>query len=131
MDTEVFFKQAKDLQSFCQKYIDYFNNLKREPPVDRYYFIDSPVFVHECNSFGFEMDCGESFKEKYGEKAFCSEEALARIVDTITDVKVLGSSIFSQWRYYNHWAEDSQALYDAVGWFKLAFNKLLELSKDV
>ncbi len=73
MDTEVLFKQSTDIQSFCQKYIDYFNNLKREPPVDRYYFIDSPVFVHECNSFGFEMDCGESFKEKYGEEAFCSE----------------------------------------------------------
>ncbi len=130
MDTEVLFKQSTDIQSFCQKYIDYFNNLKREPPVDRYYFIDSPVFVHECNSFGFEMDCGESFKEKYGEEAFCSEEALVRIVGTITDVKVLGSGIFSQWRYYNHWAESSQALYEAVGWFLLAFNKLLELCKN-
>ena len=74
------------------------------------------------------MDCGDSFKRKYGKEAFCSEEALARIADTITDVKVLGSGIFSQWRYYNHWVVDSQALYDAVGWFKLAFNRLHELT---
>ena len=87
----------------------------------------SPVFARECTSLGFEMDCGDSFQRKYGEEAFCSEEAFARIVDTITDVKVLVSGIFSQWRYYNHWAESSKALYDAVGWFKLAFNRLNEL----
>lgn len=128
MDKEAFFKQATSIEDFCKKYIEYFRNLKREPQVDRYYFIDSPVFARECTALGFEMDCGDSFIRKYGEEAFCSEEAFARIVNIITDVKVLGDGIFSQWRYYNHWAESSQALYDAVGWFKLAFNRLYELA---
>lgn len=128
MDKEVLFKQATSIKDFCKKYIEYFKNLKREPPEDRYYFIDSPVFVRECVSFGFEMDCAASFREKYGDEAFNSEEAFARIADTIIDVKVLGSGIFSQWRYYNHWAESSQAIYDAVGWFKLAFDRLLTIS---
>ena len=131
MDKETLNKQATNLDEFCRKYIEYFKGLKQEPPEVRYCFIESPVFVQECISLGFKMDCGESFRKKYGDEAFNTEEALARVVDTITDIKVLGSGIFSQWRYLNHWAESSQAIYDAEGWFLMAFNKLLELNRNV
>jgi len=126
MDKEALFKQATSIEDFCKKYIEYFRNLKREPPEDRYYFIDSPVFVHECNSFGFEMDCGESFIEKYGADAWNNEEDLIRIIDSVSDVKVIGSGIFSKWRYYNHWCDSSEELYNGIGWFLVLFRRLKE-----
>ncbi len=126
MDKEVLYKQATSIEDFCNKYIEYFRNLKREPPEDRYYFIESPVFVRECNSFGFDMDCGESFIKRYGADAWNNEEDLIRIIDSVSDVKVIGSAIFSKWRYYNHWCDSSEELYKGFGWFKLVFNRLLK-----
>ena len=128
MNKETPDKQATNLDEFCRKYIEYFRGLRQEPPEVRYSFIESPVFVQECISLGFKMDCGESFRKKYGDEAFNTEEALARVVDTITDIKVLGSGIFSQWRYLSYWAESSQAIHDSEGWFLLAFNRLHKLA---
>ena len=130
MDKEAFFKQATTIEDFCKKYIEYFNNLKREPAEDRYYFVDSPIFDKECFSLDFEMDCGESFIKEYGNDAWLYEEDLNRIIERVSDVKVIGSGIFSKWRYYNHWCDSSEELYKGIGWFKLAFNRLLECNKN-
>lgn len=126
MNREALDKQATNLYEFCQKYIEYFKGLKREPPEDRYCFIESPVFVQECISFGFQMDCGESFIKKYGADAWNNEESLVRIIDSVSDVKVIGSGIFSKWRYYNHWCDSSEELYNGTGWFLALFRRLEE-----
>ena len=91
-----------------------------------YDFIDDR-FAEDCRNLGFEMDTFESFKkhcdynpENGPEKSF--EELLA----VCTDYHVLGNAIFSQWRYYNHWADDVKAEFNTK-WFRLAFKKLLEL----
>ena len=131
MDKETLNKQATNLDEFCRKYIEYFKSLKREPPEDRYCFIESPVFVQECKSLGFEMDCGESFIERYGADAWNNEEDLNRIIDRVSDVKVIGSGIFSKWRFYNHWCESSEELYNGIGWFKLVFDRLLKCAENV
>lgn len=56
----------------------------------------------DCAALGFEMDCGHAFSEKYGQAAN-NYEALDRLIDDVTDIPLLGSTIYSQWRYFNHW----------------------------
>ena len=53
--------------------------------------------VDDCVALGFEMDCGHTFSEKYGQAAN-NHEALDRIIDNVTDVPLLGSAIYSRWR---------------------------------
>ena len=57
----------------------------------------------DCSALGFEMDCGHAFSEKYGNAANDSE-ALDKIIDSVDNIPLLGSAIYSQWRYFNHWA---------------------------
>ena len=74
------------------------------------------------------MDCFESFNKKYGNDFFnkYGDEKLERVFSLIDDYQILGNAIYSQWRYYNHWAYDPIAEFDA-NWFKAAFKRLKEL----
>lgn len=49
------------------------------------------------------MDCGHAFGERYG-KAVNNADVLREIIDEISDIQLLGSAIYFQWRYFNHWA---------------------------
>ena len=93
-----------------------------------YNFIESERFAEDCRNLGFEMDCFESFTKHCNRD---SENTLGNsykeLFAVCTDYHVLGNAIFSQWRYYNHWADDVKAEFDAE-WFRLAFKRLLELS---
>lgn len=115
------------LGDFAQKYLDFF---ERTTAGDRvmYPFFDDSRFPNECWSLGFEMDCGHSFIKAYGEEAWQSVDGLRRIVDSINDVKVLGSAIFSQWRYFNHWAGCGPGEED-LEWFTVMFRRLRQLSE--
>ena len=115
----------KKIARFAQKYIDYFE-YKYKQPETYYYIFDSPTFPDECWSLGFEMDCGHSFIKLYGEAAWNSAEALSTVINKINDVKVVGSALFSQWRYYNHWSY-SHATEDARQWFLMLFRRLQQL----
>ncbi|MBP3817003.1 MAG: hypothetical protein J6H31_01755 [Butyrivibrio sp.] len=62
-------------------------------------------FGRECESLGFQMDCGEKFvleckkrgcKTPYG-------EGLKEAVADIDDIEVIGSGVFSYWRGLTHW----------------------------
>lgn len=85
----------------------------------------------DCVALGFEMDCGHSFSEKYGQAAN-NHEALDSIIDDVTDIPLLGSAIYSQWRYFNHWAYDGAAILEPQNraWFILALSRLALLSGD-
>ena len=89
--------------------------------------IDDPTIGETFRDFGFIMDTGEVFKLKYGNDAFDKYEALTRIIDSVDDIEVLGSAIFSKWRYYNHWTGSSIREEGPMKWFNLAINRLLEL----
>lgn len=56
--------------------------------------------IHYFAVLGFEMDCGHAFSEKYGNAAN-NHDALNRIIDDVTDIPLLGSAIYSRWRYFN------------------------------
>lgn len=74
----------------------------------------------DCAALGFEMDCGHAFSERYGQAAN-NHEALDRIIDDVTDIPLLGSAIYSQWRYFNHWVYDDTAILEHQNraWFIL------------
>lgn len=59
----------------------------------------------DCAALGFKMDSGNAFSKKYGDAAYDYEE-LDEIIDNVNDISLLGSAIYSRWRYFNHWAED-------------------------
>lgn len=59
----------------------------------------------DCDALGFEMDCGRAFSEKYG-FAVNNYEDLKNIIDDVTEISLLGSAIYTRWRYFNHWAYD-------------------------
>lgn len=85
----------------------------------------------DCAALGFEMDCGHAFSERYGQAAN-NHEALDRIIDDVTDIPLLGSAIYSQWRYFNHWVYDGTAILEPQNraWFILALSRLALLSGD-
>ncbi|MFR2627437.1 MAG: hypothetical protein ACLS89_07930 [Collinsella sp.] len=49
-------------------------------------------------------------------------------IDTIDDVGLLGSGVFSRWRYITHWKYDSVPDEDDLEWFRLALGRLRELA---
>ena len=83
----------------------------------------------DCAALGFEMDCGHAFSEKYGE-AVHKYGALKNIIGDVTDIPLLGSAIYSQWRYFNHWAYSGEEILeiDNRKWFILAFDRMAELT---
>lgn len=74
--------------------------------------------------FGFEMDCGRSYEERYG-LALDDAEGLRRELARINDMQALGNAAFSQCRYITHWSEGSCER--EVGWLVVALARLEEL----
>lgn len=89
-------KQITDYHSFAQMWLDKFKN-----PGINYLDLVDHFMADDCSSLGFEMDCGHAFGEKYG-KAASSVKELKRIIDSVNEIMLPGSAIYSQWRYFNH-----------------------------
>ena len=79
---------------FATKWIEKFRDQKIS-----YIELVDHYLADDCQALGFQMDCGHAFSEKYGDAA-SSCDALNRIIDEVTDIKLLGSAIYSQWRYF-------------------------------
>ena len=115
----------KKIHNFAMIWMQMYKNYKTTP---FYYFEDNSFIGEGMAALGFEMDCGNSLEAAFpNSNALNDNEALKRIMPLI-DIQLLGNAIFSQWRYYNHWAmapmEDKNFL-----WFVLAFERLAELTK--
>lgn len=98
-----------------------------DPNVPDIAITDDPSIGDRFKELGFVMDAGELFKQKYGDRTFDKCEELEKIIDSVDDIKVLGSAIFSKWRYYNHWAYSSIRDEEPMKWLELTIGKLLEL----
>ena len=116
----------KHIHDFAVKWCDKFRdqNINYIELVDHY-------MADDCEALGFEMDCGHAFAEKYGSAAN-NHEALDKIIDDVKDISLLGSAIYSQWRYFNHWAYDAEEILAPKNraWFILALSRLALLSGD-
>ena len=116
----------KQIHDFAVKWCDKF----RDQNINYIDLVDH-FMADDCAALGFEMDCGHSFSEKYGQAAN-NYEALDRIIDDVTDIPLLGSAIYSQWRYFNHWAYDAAEILEPQNraWFILSLSRLALLSGE-
>lgn len=116
----------EQVYNFAVKWCDKF----RDEKVNYIDLVDH-YLADDCDALGFEMDCGNSFAEVYGDAEHNYEE-LGRIIDTVTDIKLLGSAIYSRWRYFNHWAYTGEEIleFENRSWFILALSRMLILSGE-
>ncbi len=88
-------------------------------------------FKHQCRSFGFIMDHGERFCEKYSESAYIHAADLQTIISQIDDIDLLGSAIFSHFRSVTMFSQEINLLKEEHrSWFAIAFQRLAELTKE-
>lgn len=80
-------------------------------------------FGDEMKAAGFEMDCGHGLHDKYG----VGFDGVLSIIDRINDIDDIGAAIFSHWRYFQHWADSADEIYDYLDWFIAMFAKLKQL----
>ena len=91
--------------------------------------IENCAFGDECVSMGFDMDCGESFKRAFPDIDFRDVDAFEKVVAGIDDILLLGTAIFSYWRWFTHWNEFHEICGDEPRkWFLLAFDRLIEIT---
>ena len=86
----------------------------------------------EMRDLGFKIDSDEVFVSVYG-NTVNDEKTLNRIINSIEDVDLLGSAIYSKWRYYNHWAYSGAEILEPQvrAWFVSSLNRLEELTFDL
>lgn len=118
--------ERKDVYNFAVKWNEKF----RDPDIDYIELIDH-YLADDCSVLGFEMDCGHAFEEKF-ERAVYDARALDTIIENVSDISLLGSAIYSRWRYFNQWAYDAAEILSMSNrsWFIIALNRLAELCKD-
>ena len=85
-------------------------------------------FGEACTSLGFRMDCGNEFNRLYPNCFNLGSGCLGKVIDSIQDVDLLGSAVFSQWRYLTHWTH-----YDldvkTCNWFAIVLGQMKNLTK--
>jgi len=115
----------KDVHDFAIRWLDkYHNPSSIEQDVEN-------GFGDQCRSLGFEMDGGKAIKEAYPKADPLSDSAaLQSIINKITDVSILGSAIFSNWRFITHWCETGLLTPDNRDWFISALSRLAELTAE-
>ncbi|WKY43286.1 hypothetical protein Q5O14_11535 [Eubacteriaceae bacterium ES2] len=116
----------RQINKFAEKWNRKFN----DPQINYIELVDH-FMADDCAALGFDMDCGHSFEEIYGKAAYDCD-VLAMVIDEIYDIKLLGSAIYSRWRYFNHWAYTGEEIleYKNRSWFILALNRLLTLTAE-
>ena len=117
---------VKQVYDFAIKWEDKFRNQNIN-----YVELVDHFMADDCERLHFEMDCGNAFEEVYG-NAFNNFEKLYEIKDEITDIKLLGSAIYSKWRYFNHWAYDAAEILKTENrsWFIIALCRLSKLAGE-
>ena len=117
---------SKDIYDFANNWIKKFS----DPNVDYLELVDH-FMADDCETLGFKMDCGNSFSELYGNAVYDSKE-LKTIINRINDISLLGSAIYSRWRYFNHWAHDAKNILEEKNrqWFLVALKRLMVLSSQ-
>ena len=114
----------KQIHNFAVKWFDKFSDKKIN-----YLKLVDHYMADDCEALGFIMDCGHAFAEKYGNAA-SNSEALERIIYQVTDIPLLGSAIYSRWRYFNHWAYSGEEILEPQNrkWFIIALSRTRELA---
>ena len=88
---------------------------------------DGPEFADDCRALGFEMDSGRAFTEAF-QGCFRDPITTEAAIADCDDVGLLGSGLFSGWRYYNHWNDFGSFEPEERAWFGVVLQRLAELS---
>lgn len=114
------------IHEFAVKWIDKF----RDQKINYIELVDHSM-ADDCATLGFEMDCGNAFERVYGNAVYNCDD-LDKVIDDITDISLLGSAIYSRWRYFNHWSNDGAEILkpENRSWFILALSRLALLSGE-
>lgn len=114
----------KAIHEFAEKWCDKF----RDQKINYIELVDH-LMADDCAALGFEMDCGHAFEERYGNAVY-DHEALGKIIDDIDNIPLLGSAIYSRWRYFNHWAYSGAEILEPENraWFVLALSHLANIT---
>lgn len=118
--------EKKQVHAFAKKWLWKFKSDKTN-----YIELVEHFMADDCRELGFEMDCGHAFEERYGAAVY-DNKALEHIIADVTDIHLLGSTIYSRWRYFNHWAYSGAEImeWENRAWFITALNHLVELAAD-
>ena len=119
-------ERAEAIRQFAAKWLERFNDA--DVP---YIELVDHWMADDCRALGFEMDCGEAFCKDYP-VSFHDCDALSEVIDQITDISLLGSAIYSKWRYFNHWAYDGSEILEPQNrkWFVIMLERLKTLSEE-
>ena len=86
-------------------------------------------FGAECAALGFQMDCGQEFDRLYPRCFGIKDGTLAETIASIGDVDLLGSAVYSQWRFLTHWSYSYELDQDTCRWFGLILRQMRELTR--
>ena len=115
----------KDIITFAQKYIDFFEN-KFGSDESKYRFFGDDYFAKDCEALGFEMDCGFSFTD-IDKESWSSSKVLKDNLDKFTDINIIGNGLYSQWRAFNHWGSPLEAKEGTKQWYLILLYRLISL----
>lgn len=113
----------KQICEFAVKYLTLYTDAKTE---ERDL---CAAFPDECEALGFEMDNGISFIEQYSADAFEHAKDLLAVIESIKDVDLLGSAVYSRWNMITHGSNSSLLDIENRAWFVLAFLRLKQLTQ--
>ena len=118
--------KMNQIHAFAVKWCDKF----RDQTV-RYIDLVDHYMADDCEALGFVMDCGKAFERRYGD-AVSNATALDKVIGEIEDISLLGSAIYSRWRYFNHWAYSAEEILESQNrrWFILALSRLAVLTGE-
>lgn len=114
----------KKICNFSNKWLKKFSN--KEPKLKD--LMDFSM-AEEWMELGFSLELGHKFLRKYGNETGKLDK-LKEIIDEVNEIDLLGSVIFLNWRYFNHWAYDQSEILkeDNINWFILTLNHLYHLA---
>lgn len=113
----------KDINAFAREYLSLFTDQKTQERMLE------ERFGEQSQELGFIMDGGRGFVEKYSGEAYDSTADLLKILDDVKDPMLLGSAIYSRWRYLTHWSTESLLDEANRSWFITALGRLAELTQ--
>lgn len=120
------------IHQFAEDWVDLLNQRESNPKRFWIHFIG---LGRECAESGFYMDTGVEFGKRYPGCFDVDEcDRLERIISSIDDREIIGSAIFSMWRYKTHWETfDGSIIWsdNAQKWFLLLFQRLEEMTRPV
>ena len=117
------YEGRKAIHLFAKKWINKFSS----PNLSTNEFED--CFGTDCIVLGFQMDGGHQFEKLYPHALHPDGGNFDSIVSTITDIDILGSAVFSQYRYLTHWSFYPGLDEQYKHWFIMALQQLCLLTK--